>query len=140
MPDGLHLLIRTPHDVVLDTTVRSVRVPTDTGLVGLRPRGEPQMLQLEAGLVVIMADGGRRFAATAGGLLESTREQATLYTPFAVVGDDPETVAAALTEAQAAPNSELAARRRLGELEQRVLQEVRERTTGSRGRRTGVDA
>jgi len=40
----LHLRVYTPAACVLDTPVRSLRVPSDTGQVGLRPRAEPTAL------------------------------------------------------------------------------------------------
>ncbi len=127
MPDApLRLVIRTPHAAVLDEDVAGVRVPTETGLVGLRPGGEPLTLVVEPGLVVVHTrGGGDRFAASAGGLLECTRERCTVYTPFVVVGGEDEVVDA-LGKALATPGSEIDARRRLGELEQRILEEVRE--------------
>lgn len=124
MADRLRLVIRTPHEVPFDDRVRAARVPTETGQVGLRPRGEPLILVVEPGLVVVHLDGAPRFAATAGGLLESDRDQCTIYTPFAVIGSEDE-VLAALERALATPDSELVARRKLGELEQRIVQELR---------------
>lgn len=124
MVEQLGFAIRTPHEQVLDAAVRSVRVPTESGLVGLRPRQEPLILLVEAGLIVVELDSGRRFAATAGGLLQADRERAVLYTPFAVLGDQAE-VLSALERTLATPDSELGARRRLGELERRIVSELR---------------
>lgn len=132
MHDRLRLVIRTPHEVVFDARVRSARVPTATGQVGLRPRGEPLILVVEPGLVLVRTDASVRFAATAGGLLDGDRDTSVLYTPFAVVGDAEGDVLAALDRALAAPDSELALRRRLGELEQRIVHELRHRPTISR--------
>jgi F0F1-type ATP synthase epsilon subunit len=125
--DRLSLVIRTPHEVVLDAQVRSARVPAASGHVGLRPREEPFVLVVEPGLVLLRIDASERFAATAGGLLDVGRERSVLYTPFAVVGERDADVLAALDRALATPDSELAARRRLGELEQHILQELRRR-------------
>lgn len=125
MTESLRFVIRTPHEITLEELVHSARVPTETGQVGLRPRGEPMLLVLEPGLILLKADDVIRFAATAGGLFESDREQATLYTPFAVVGENGDEVIAALDQALATPDSELAARRRLGELEERIVEELR---------------
>jgi hypothetical protein len=44
-----------------------------------------------------------------------------LYTPFAVVGERSDELATLLNRALAAPDSEIAARRQLGELEERIL-------------------
>jgi F0F1-type ATP synthase epsilon subunit len=134
MPEQLHVLILTPHETVLDMQVRAVRVPTETGQVGLRPCEEPFVLVVEPGLVILRVDGGRRFAATAGGLLESDRERSVLYTPFAVLGDVDSEVLAALDRALTTPDSELSARRQLGELEQRIVKELRQRRAVARTR------
>lgn len=132
MADRLRFAIRTPRGVVLDERLLSARVPAETGQVGLRPREEPLLLGVEPGLVVLRTEGGLRFAATAGGLLESDRERAVLYTPFAASGDTGEGVLAALDRALATPDRELAARRRIAELEKRIAQEVRVRHPGAR--------
>jgi F0F1-type ATP synthase epsilon subunit len=134
MAEGLHLLIRTPHETLLDAQVLSARVPTETGQVGLRPHQEPLLLVVEPGLVVLRLAGGLRFAATAGGVLESDRERAVLHTPFAVLGQADTDVLAALDRAMATPDSELSARRRLGELEQRIVQELGHRPAVARVR------
>jgi F0F1-type ATP synthase epsilon subunit len=135
MPEGLRLVLRTPHEVVFDEAVRGARVPTQTGQVGLRPRGEPLVLVVEPGLVLLHDDGIDRFAATAGGLLESGRERCTLYTPAAVVGPSGDEVLEALDRLLSAPDRELAARRQLVELEQRILQELRQGPRGLPSRR-----
>jgi len=127
MLERLHLVIRTPHGSVLDARVRAARIPTESGRVGLRPRQEPHVLVVQPGLLVVRLEAGVRFAATAGGLLASDREQSLLYTPFAVVGEAVGDVLDALDHALATPDGELAARRRLGELEQRIVHELRQR-------------
>lgn len=127
MAERLHFVIRTPHETVLDTELAAVRIPTESGQVGLRSREEPLVLVVEPGLLILRSDHGLRFAATAGGLLDSHRERSVLYTPFAVLGDLEADVLAALDSALATPDSELNARRRLGELEQRIVQELRHR-------------
>ena len=134
MLERLHLLIRTPHETVLDAQIEAARIPTETGQVGLRPRQEPLVLVVEPGLVILRVAGGVRFAATAGGLFESDRERSVLYTPFAVLGGVDTEVLAALDRALATPDSELSARRRLGELEQRIVQELRQRPPVARAR------
>ena len=136
MPEGIRLVVRTPHQVIFDDRVRGARVPTETGQVGLRPRGEPLVLVIEPGLVLLRGGGGLRFGATVGGLLESSREQCTLYTPAAVVGSSEDEVLSALDRLLSAPDRELVARRQLAELEQRILQELRE---SPRLRRTRSD-
>lgn len=125
MTRRLRLELRTPRGAVLDEEVRAVRVPTESGHVGLRPREEPLSLAVEPGLILLRSDGGLRFAATAGGLVEATRDRVILYTPFAVVGQAEAEVLAALDRVVATPDAELSARRRLGELERRIVQELR---------------
>jgi F0F1-type ATP synthase epsilon subunit len=132
--DRFRLVIRTPHDVVLDADVRGARVPTETGLVGLRPRAEPIVLAVEPGLIVVRGPEGQRYCATSGGLFEGDRGRSVLYTPFAVLGDTAEQVVAALDHALTAPDGELALRRQLGDLEQRILQELRDRPRLARSR------
>ncbi len=133
MPEELRCVLRTPHGVVFDDLVRAVRVPTETGEVGLRPRGEPLVLVIEPGLVLLRGDGVLGFAATAGGLLESGREHCLLYTPAAVVGPSEEDVLAALDRLLSRPDRELAARRQLGELERRILRELQQEPGAARG-------
>lgn len=127
MSESLRWVIRTPHHIVLDAPVNAVRLPSETGQVGLRPRAEPMLLAVEPGVILIRLGNAIRFAATAGGLCESDRERATLYTPFAVLGDSADEVMAALDRALTALDGEIAARRRLGELEQRIVAELRQR-------------
>jgi F0F1-type ATP synthase epsilon subunit len=125
MPEPLRFVIRTPHETVLDEAVHGARVPTESGQVGLRPREEPLVLVVSPGLVLVSRSDGLRFAATVGGLLDAGRLSAVLYTPFAVTGDSDTDVLAALDAALRAPDSEILARRRLGELEQHILRELR---------------
>jgi F0F1-type ATP synthase epsilon subunit len=125
MVDQIHLVIRTPREVVFNENVRGIRIPTETGQVGIRPAAEPMLLVVEPGLIVIRKGDGERFAASAGGLFESGCQCCVLYTPFAVTGKQDTDVLAALDRAISTPHSELAARRRLGELEQRIVREIR---------------
>jgi F0F1-type ATP synthase epsilon subunit len=128
----LRVVIRTPQGSVLEAAVLAVRVPTETGQVGLRPRQEPLLLVVEPGLVVLRTADGARFVATAGGLLDAGRERCVLFTPFAVAGDDEADVLAALDRALAAPDGEIATRRQLAELEERIAQESRKRSAVGR--------
>lgn len=128
MPESLQLTIRTPHERVVQQRVAAARVPTETGLVGLRPHQEPLVLAVEPGLIIMRAaSGDESFAATAGGLLESGRGECTLYTPFAVVSDSEEEMRGVLERMLSTPPSELLARRRLEELEQRIVGELTKR-------------
>ena len=122
---SFRFIVRTPHDVVLDTAATSVRVLTDTGHVGLRPHMEPVVLPIGAGLVLVRADGRLTLIGSAGGLLSFDGREATLFTPLGVVGTDPDAIQRALDDALAAPDSELAARGRLSRLESRILGELR---------------
>ncbi|MEX2187011.1 MAG: hypothetical protein WD875_09470 [Pirellulales bacterium] len=122
----LHAIIRTPSATVVDQDVAALRVPTQTGQVGLRPRGEPTVLAVEAGLIVLRLNGGNRYAGTAGGLLHTSGDSASLLTPLAVVGDDMESVSRQLDALLSAPSEEMEARRTLGRLETRILRELRQ--------------
>lgn len=136
---ALEFVLRTPHAVVLQTAVRALRVPTETGQVGLRPRGEATVLAVEAGIVNLRRADGVTFAGTAGGLLTSDGRRSTLLTPLAVVGADAAEIAAELQRALAEPNSELEARATLSKLEGRILQELRqERKAESQQRQGGL--
>jgi F0F1-type ATP synthase epsilon subunit len=117
--------MRTPHDVIVDVPLTSVRVLTETGHVGLRPRMEPVVLAIEAGLLLLRADHGTRFAGSAGGLLSCDGLQATLFTPLGVAGDDAAAVRAALDRALAEPGAEQKVRAALDKLEGRILTELR---------------
>lgn len=134
MSPELHMVIRTPHQVVLDARVSAARVPAATGQVGLRPRQEPLALVALPGLILLRSGETMRFAASAGGLLDATRDGAVLYTPFAVAGDRDDEVLEALERALATPEGELAARRRLEELERRIAGELRRHPGGPRRR------
>lgn len=121
----LQFVIRTPRQRVLQTNVTSLRVPTNSGQVGLRPRSEPTVLPVEAGLIVMRLDAGMMYAGTAGGLLHIDGVSASLLTPLAVVGEDIETVSRELEAMLSAPSEEREVRRSLGRLETRILQELK---------------
>jgi F0F1-type ATP synthase epsilon subunit len=126
MPDSrLRFVVRTPHDVVVDMMVASARVATETGQVGLRPRMEPIVLAVEAGLVVLRTEEGRRFAGSAGGLLSCDGREATLFTPIGVLGDNADAITGELERALAEPGAEQKVRATLDRLEGRILLELR---------------
>jgi F0F1-type ATP synthase epsilon subunit len=132
MSAGLHVVVRTPREVVADAAVRSLRVPTATGQVGVRPRAEATVLAVEPGLVVAR-DGERSwFLGTAGGILRTAASEAVLLTPIAVRGDDPAAVVAALDAALASPDAEQDLRRAIGRLETGLLRELRGADGGGR--------
>jgi F0F1-type ATP synthase epsilon subunit len=82
------------------------------------------VLALEPGLLVLRDRDTTRFAATAGGLAESDRERCTIYTPFATVGGSEEKMERALEQLLSTPPAEMVARKRLEELEHRVVEEL----------------
>ena len=126
MAEGtLRLVVRTPYGGVLDAPVTSLRVPTDTGQVGLRPHSEPAALVVEPGLALAMTAGGLRFLATAGGLLRCDGEEAVLLTPLAVVGESAASVRSELDLALARPGPDRELRSILQRLEAGILQELR---------------
>jgi len=124
-PD-LKLIVRTPREVVREVGVSSIRVPTETGQVGVRRRAEPLVLAVEAGLVLVRRDDSYEFIGTAGGLLRCDGSTASLLTPLAVAGEDEETVVEALEEALAHPTAEMEARATLSRLQSSILHELRE--------------
>ncbi len=123
------LLVRTPQGGVFDERVTSLRVPTDTGQVGLRPRSETAALVVEPGLALALGLDGLRFVATAGGLLRCDGTQAVLLTPLAVVGESAEAVRAELSQALEKPSPDLELRAVLQRLETGILQELRQSTS-----------
>lgn len=122
----LRVIIRTPNETILDVDAVALRVNTHTGQVGLRPRGEPTVLAIEAGLIVLRLNGDKRYAGTAGGLLHTDGKSASLLTPLAVVAEDPDSVSEQLDALLSAPSEEMEVRRSLGRLETRILQELRQ--------------
>jgi len=122
---SLHFVIRTPREVVLALDVSSVRIPTRTGQVGLRPRIESTILAIEAGLVVIRTGDNFQYAGTAGGLLECDGAQANLLTPVAVIGSEPDAVVAELERILAIPSEEAEIRKSLAQIEMRIREELR---------------
>ena len=131
--ETLRLVVRTPQGGVFDGCVTSLRVPTDTGQVGLRPRSEAAALVVEPGLALAMTGDGLRFLATAGGLLRCDGLEAILLTPLAVVGGSAESVRAELAEALGTPSPDLELRAVLQRLETGILQELR-RSPSAAGR------
>jgi F0F1-type ATP synthase epsilon subunit len=134
---ALHFIVRTPHEVVAEIEARSIRAPTESGQVGLRPRNEPQVIAVEAGLVVVRTvQNETRFLGTAGGLLAVERLRATLMTPLAIIGSDRESMMDQLEKALGEPNEEMQARALLAGLEEQILTEMRRKPGGPAGRGT----
>ena len=121
----LHLVVRTPHSVVVESDVLALRVPTESGQVGVRPRGEPTVTPIEPGLAIARTAEGLLFLATAGGLLRSDAGVVVLLTPVAFVGGDPEAVLRAIEAATAAPDPERDLRQAIERLEAGMLRELR---------------
>jgi F0F1-type ATP synthase epsilon subunit len=121
----LKLVVRTPREVVLERSVSSIRVPTESGQVGVRPRAEPFVLAVEPGLVLLRRDDTLQFVGTAGGLLRCDSASANLMTPLAVAGNDENAVLNALETALAQPSVEMEARATLGRLQSSILRELR---------------
>jgi len=122
----LQLIVRTPREIVLEVRVSSIRVPTETGQVGVRARAEPLVLAVEPGLVLVRREDLYHFVGTAGGLLRCDGASASLLTPLAVAGDDEDAVMDALEEALAQPSVEMEARATLSRLQSSILRELRE--------------
>jgi F0F1-type ATP synthase epsilon subunit len=133
----LHIIVRTQHEVVFEADATSLRVPTASGQVGLRPRAEATLLAVEAGLVLVHTAGRVQYVGSAGGLLSCDGVTATLLTPLAVVGDDAPTMLAELERALAEPSEEMRARATLGQLEGEIVHELR-REQRERRERPGV--
>ena len=121
----LKLVVRTPREIILERDVSSIRVPTETGQVGVRPRAEPFVLAVEPGLVLVRRNETLLFVGTAGGLLRCDSASASLLTPLAVSGDDEDAVLDALEAALAQPSMEMEARATLGKLQSSILRELR---------------
>jgi F0F1-type ATP synthase epsilon subunit len=131
--ETLRLVVRTPEGCVLDEPISSLRVPTDTGQLGLRPRCEPAALVVEPGLALAGGEAGLRFVATAGGLLRCDGRMVVLLTPLAVIGRSAEAVRAELERALGTSSPDLELRAVLQRLETGILQELRRSSPAARG-------
>jgi F-type H+-transporting ATPase subunit epsilon len=132
MNRSLHVVVRTPREVVAELEVQSLRVPTDTGQVGILPRTEATVTPVEPGLVLARTAERIRFIGTAGGLLRAEAFGAMLLTPVAVLGDDAAAVVAAVEAAVAGPDPERELRQAIERLETGLLREVRGGDGGER--------
>jgi F0F1-type ATP synthase epsilon subunit len=130
----LHITVRTQHAVVFEADATALRVPTESGQVGLRPRVEGTLLAVEAGLVLVKTGASTQFIGTAGGLLSCDGVTATLLTPLAVVGDNEQTILDELDRALQEPSEEMQARTTLGKLEGEILHEMRQEQLDRQGR------
>jgi len=131
MPDPtLRFLVRTPHAEVLRREISSLRVPTETGWVGLLPGAERSVLVVEPGLVVVRSGSSTSLVGTAGGVLRVERHAVTLLASVAVAGDDARAVRQALDALAGEPSAEMELRRRIEALERGLLAESRSRAGG----------
>ena len=121
----LHVVVRTPREVVAELEVLALRVPTESGQVGIRPAAEAVVTAVEPGLVLARVAGGMRFIGTAGGLLRASAREAVLLTPLAVLGERAEDVVAAVDRALSGAGAEHDLRQAIERLEAGLLREVR---------------
>lgn len=121
----LMLRVRTPRGVAFEEPVRSLRVPTDSGQVGLRPRAEPASLGVVPGLILARGTDAEHYLASAGGLLRCDGREALLLTPVAVAAESAEAVREALDAALRGARADLELRRLLERLEHGIVQELR---------------
>lgn len=128
----LHVVVRTPRGVVAALDALSLRLPAETGQVGIRPRAEATVIPIEPGLVLARTADGLRFVATAGGLVRTAPFAAVVLTPVAVFGDDATSVVAAIDAALAGPDPEHDLRDAIRRLETRLRRQVREGDGGAR--------
>jgi F0F1-type ATP synthase epsilon subunit len=120
----LHIVVRTQYEVTFEADATSLRVPTVSGQVGLRPRTEATLLAVEAGLVLVHTGDHIQYIGTVGGLLSCDGATAMLLTPLAVTGDDETTMLAEVERALAEPSEEMRARATLGKLEGEIVHEL----------------
>lgn len=132
-PSQLQMIVRTPREIVVERFLRALRVPTETGQVGLRARGEPLVLAVEPGLLLMRMEDDYEYVGTAGGLLRCDGVTAKMLTPLAVAGKDERQVMQALEAALAKPNIELEARSTFDQLQHNILQELRQAALHSVG-------
>lgn len=125
----LRAVLRTPTQVVFEGPVSGVRWPSPTGQAGTRPGAEPFVAALAPGLVLLGRGEDRQLAGTAGGVVRCDGAVLELFSPFIAVGEADE-VLAALGRARTSDEGELAALRKLEELEHRILAEVRSGAEG----------
>jgi F0F1-type ATP synthase epsilon subunit len=123
MKPSLHLVVRTPRRVVLETAARSIRVLTQTGHVGLRPKMESILLTVEPGLALVYYGDRTLFVGTAGGLLKCDGTEAVLMTPLAVSAEDQEHVMNELQRQLSEPKVELEVRSTINNIQTSILTE-----------------
>jgi F0F1-type ATP synthase epsilon subunit len=117
----LVLVVRTPRAELVRRAVRMLRVPTESGSVGILPRAERAALVVEPGLVVARDDATITLVGTAGGLMRIDRDQAVLLTPLAVVGHDVTSIRTWVAELTRQTSSEAELRKRIESLERGLI-------------------
>lgn len=122
---GLQVIVKTPHEDVLRTTASSMRVLTESGQVGLRPRMEPVVLAVEPGLALIHQPQGTLYLGTAGGLLDCDGTRVRLLTPRAVVGRDEQEVVRQLSAQLGQPTAEMEVRHTINRIQTNILEELK---------------
>jgi F0F1-type ATP synthase epsilon subunit len=121
----LTLRVRTPRGIAFEASVRSLRVPTDSGQVGLRPRSEAASLGVVPGIILVREIDAERYLASAGGLLRCDGREALLLTPVAVAAESAAAVRDALDAALSGARADLEVRRLLERLEHGIVQQLR---------------
>ncbi|MBD3672321.1 MAG: hypothetical protein HUJ26_02240 [Planctomycetaceae bacterium] len=121
----MEILVLTPHEQVLSTQIRSLRIPVESGYVGLHPSVESHVSAFEAGVINYRTtDRQINFLGTAGGLLICDGMRVTLLTPIAVVGENEETVLQQIDKILSHPTSEMETRTMLSRLEGKIVEEL----------------
>lgn len=101
----IHLLVRTPHGLLLDEEVQAIAAEDLDGWFGVRPGRAPLVAVLPAGLLVARDTSGERFVALSGGLLHVEADACRVMAKDAVVTRELDAVPerfSALFEARAA--------------------------------------
>jgi F0F1-type ATP synthase epsilon subunit len=122
--NSLKLIVRTPQAIVVETEARAIRVLTETGHVGLRPKMEPVILTAEPGLALVHREDSCLFVGTAGGLLKCEGAVATLLTPLAVAAEDQGSVMQELQQQLSEPQAELDVRTTIDTIQLSILNEI----------------
>ena len=126
MSNSLQVVIRTPQSVVVETDADSVRVLSETGHVGLRPRMEHIILALEPGLALVHRNESILFVGTVGGLLTCDGVIVTILTPLAVAGKNEETVLRELQIQLDQPMTEMEVRNTINSIQTNILNELKD--------------
>ncbi len=124
MKSSLKFIVRTPRQIVVETQARSIRVLTETGHVGLRPKMEAVILTVEPGLVLVQREDSMLFVGTSGGLLKCDGVVATLLTPLAVAAKNQESVMRELQMQLRQPKAELEVRTTINNIQSSILTEI----------------